>query len=91
MPLYDFRCRSCAAAFEARVPAGETAPCPECGSPDAERVYGPVATYRGPAPRGAAAKRSNAERSAREYQRWEGFRAKREAQGLPPRDPPKDG
>jgi hypothetical protein len=53
-----------------------------------QRLYSPVAINMGPALRGAAAKRSNAERSKREELRWEGFRKQRERLGLPPREKP---
>jgi putative FmdB family regulatory protein len=41
MPLYEFTCRACGAAFEdivslAELAAGEVR-CPECGSPKVER------------------------------------------------------
>ncbi|MCE1244742.1 zinc ribbon domain-containing protein [Oryzomicrobium sp.] len=32
MPLHDFRCQDCAAAFEALVRAGRAPVCPLCGS-----------------------------------------------------------
>jgi putative FmdB family regulatory protein len=39
MPLHDFVCPGCNAAFEEMVPAGmHLCPCPECGR-DAEKVY----------------------------------------------------
>jgi putative FmdB family regulatory protein len=88
MPLYDFRCRSCETAFEERTAVGELPPCPVCGATDVVRLYGPVASYRGPAPRGATARRSDSERRVREERRWEGFRKQREERGLPPREQP---
>jgi putative FmdB family regulatory protein len=71
MPLYDFRCRACEKRFEARAAHDELPPCPACGAPDTERV---PTTFAGPftvALRGAAARRSNATRKAREEQRRE--------------------
>jgi putative FmdB family regulatory protein len=71
MPLYDFVCRACHTEFEARAALGELAPCENCGSTDVERV---LSGFAGPftvAPRGAAAKRSDDSRRAREQQRQE--------------------
>ena len=78
MPLYDFRCEACDTAFEAVASPGATAPCPECGAPEARRVFSAPATFRTPGLRGAAAARSNATRRAREEKRQEGFAKKRE-------------
>ncbi len=78
MPLYDFRCRSCGEQFEEFAPPGATAPCPACGGADVERV---LTAFAGPftvAPRGVAARRSNAQRRVREEQRAE-RKADREA------------
>ena len=78
MPLYDFRCPSCDERFEERVPASETPPCPACGAAGTERV---LSAFAGPFTvglRGAAAKRSNAQRRVREEQRAE-RRAERDA------------
>jgi putative FmdB family regulatory protein len=69
MPLYDFRCSSCAASFEARVAVDDRPTCPVCGSAETERV---LTGFAGPfrvGLRGAAARRSNAARRAREEQR----------------------
>jgi putative FmdB family regulatory protein len=71
MPLYDFRCPACGATYEARTPAGELAPCPDCGSSSTERLLSPFAGPFTLAPRGVAARRSNAARAAREEQRLE--------------------
>jgi putative FmdB family regulatory protein len=78
MPLYDFRCRACDEAFEEFAPPGETAPCPACGATDVERVLSGFAGPFTTAPRGLAARRSNAQRRAREEQRAE-RRAERQA------------
>ncbi|MFO8056600.1 MAG: zinc ribbon domain-containing protein [bacterium] len=37
MPIYDYKCRGCGAAFEVLLDAGETASCPECGGAELER------------------------------------------------------
>jgi putative FmdB family regulatory protein len=72
MPLYDFRCRTCGEEFEEFAAPGQTKPCPACGAPDAERVYQAFAgPFTGGAPRGLAARRSNAQRRVREELRAE--------------------
>ena len=71
MPLYDFRCHACGERFEARTPHDVLPSCPACGSEDTERI---PAAFAGPftvALRGAAARRSDAGRRAREEQRRE--------------------
>jgi len=78
MPLYEFCCRRCRERFEARVPYGEPAPCPSCGSTDTERA---LSAFAGPFTvglRGYAARRSNAARAAREERRREERAARRE-------------
>ena len=71
MPLYDFRCRACEARFEARAASDLLPRCPECGAEDTERLLSPFAGPFTVAPRGLAARRSNAQRRAREEQRAE--------------------
>ena len=79
MPIYDFDCLKCAARFEELVRAGETAPCPKCGSVEVERKFSPIGERRVPVGLfGAAAARSNSQRKAREDKRREGFAADRE-------------
>jgi putative FmdB family regulatory protein len=78
MPLYDFRCRACGDQFEALVASTAQPPCPVCGAPDPERLLGSFAGPFTVGMRGAAAKRSNATRRAREEQRQEGFARQRE-------------
>jgi putative FmdB family regulatory protein len=71
MPLYDFRCRSCGDTFEARTSVDEHPRCPGCGAAHTERQ---LSGFAGPFTvglRGAAARRSNAIRRAREEQRRE--------------------
>ena len=71
MPLYDFLCPSCGERFEARTGADEDPACPACGRPGSERLLSPFAGPFRVGLRGAAAKRSNAQRGAREEQRRE--------------------
>lgn len=78
MPLYDFVCRSCGMRFEQRAAVDEHPACPDCGTQGAERV---PSGFAGPFPvgvRGAAARRSNAVRAAREEQRLERREQRRE-------------
>ncbi len=95
MPLYDFRCRTCAEQFEELTSADQLPACPACGGAEVERLLGRFAGPFTIGVRGAAAKRSNAVRRAREEQRREGFaraREERKQQGetgkRPRRDPP---
>ncbi|HEX7000041.1 MAG TPA: zinc ribbon domain-containing protein [Gammaproteobacteria bacterium] len=39
MPIYEYRCRACAHAFEELVRLGETPRCPACGAADPERLF----------------------------------------------------
>lgn len=71
VPLYDFRCRSCQERFEARSAVDELPDCPKCGATDTERLLSPFAGPFTIGLRGAAARRSNAIRRAREEQRRE--------------------
>jgi putative FmdB family regulatory protein len=71
VPLYDFQCRDCGEAFEALARPGESARCPVCGATEVERRFGAFAGPFTVGLRGAAAKRSNAQRRAREEQRRE--------------------
>jgi putative FmdB family regulatory protein len=38
MPIYEYECRACRHQFEAIVRLGETSACPDCRSPDLERL-----------------------------------------------------
>jgi putative FmdB family regulatory protein len=91
MPLYDFRCPACATRFEARASAGGSAPCPQCGAEETERLLSPFAGPFTVAPRGVAARRSNAQRRVREEQRLERKeerRRQREERGEGPKGKP---
>jgi putative FmdB family regulatory protein len=78
MPLYDFRCRACGAQFEELTSVDAAPPCHACGSTDVQRLLGSFAGPFTVGLRGAAARRSNAVRHAREQQRQEGFARQRE-------------
>ena len=38
MPLFDFKCRACAHEFEALVRSGSAPACPQCQSPELDRL-----------------------------------------------------
>jgi putative FmdB family regulatory protein len=79
VPIYEFECSKCGAAFEELVRAGETAPCPECGSMEVERRWSRIGEGRVPVGLfGKAAAESNAQRRNREERRREKFAADRE-------------
>lgn len=71
MPLYEFRCGACGKRFEARVSYEESPRCPTCGAGESERLLTPFAGPFTVGLRGAAARRSNAARRAREELRRE--------------------
>lgn len=71
MPLYEFRCTDCQERFEEQIPYGELPACPGCGAAATERVLTPFAGPFTVGMRGYSAKRSDAQRSAREEQRAE--------------------
>ena len=79
MPLYDFACDNCGAAFEERTAASAEAPaCPECGSLETRRV---VTGFSGPftrRPMGGDARRVDAVRAAKEEARLERKEKRRE-------------
>ncbi len=82
MPIYEFECSKCGARFEELVPAGQTAPCPQCRSSEVKRRYSPIGEGRVPVGlTGKAAAESNARRKEREARRQEGFREDRKRRG----------
>lgn len=82
MPIYEFECRKCGARFEELVPAGQTAPCPQCKSSEVQRRYSQIGEPRVPVGlTGKAAAESNARRTEREARRQEGFREDRKRRG----------
>lgn len=38
MPIYEYRCRACGAAFERFVQGGQAVACPACQSPEVARL-----------------------------------------------------
>ncbi len=66
VPIYDFRCDACGADFEELVRAGETPACPSCGAADPRRLISQVSPPSRVGLRGAAARRSDATRKARD-------------------------
>jgi putative FmdB family regulatory protein len=71
MPLYDYVCRTCEERFEARSDPDQPVNCPECGAPEAQRRPSGFAGPFTVGLRGAAAKKSNAQRRVREELRRE--------------------
>ena len=70
MPIYEFECSKCGTRFEELVKAGETAPCPQCKSPEVTRRYSQIGEGRVPVGLfGKAAAESNARRKEREARR----------------------
>lgn len=58
MPIHDFRCQACKAAFELLIRGNATAACPHCQSTAVEKLLSP------PAPQGKSAAIIGAARSA---------------------------
>jgi len=70
VPIYEFECSKCGARFEELVRAGQTSPCPACGSQQVERRFSPIGEGRVPVGLfGKAAAESNARRKEREAKR----------------------
>ncbi len=82
MPIYEFECGSCGTRFEELVPAGQTAPCPQCKSSDVKRRYSQIGEPRIPVGlTGKKAAESDARRKEREARRQEGFAEDRKRRG----------
>ena len=82
MPIYEFECGSCGTRFEELVPAGESAPCPQCKSSDVQRRYSQIGEPRVPVGlTGKKAAESDARRKEREARRQEGFAEDRKRRG----------
>lgn len=70
VPIYEFDCAECGARFEELVPAGSTAPCPQCKSSEVTRRFSQIGEPRVPVGLfGKKAAESNARRTEREAQR----------------------
>jgi putative FmdB family regulatory protein len=74
-----FRCRACGERFEELTPPSSDACCPACGAAGPERLFAPISRPLKFGLRGADARRSNAQRGAREERKRE-ERARRRAQ-----------
>lgn len=61
MPIYEFECEGCGAAFEELVAAGAAVPCPECGSERTRRLMSAVSPP-GRLPRGAGVRSEESRR-----------------------------
>ena len=81
VPIYDFECGKCGTRFEEQARADELPPCPECGAPEPRRLLSPVSPTPRIGLRGAAARKSDATRRAREERKREQRGAKREQGG----------
>jgi putative FmdB family regulatory protein len=78
VPIYEFECGACGERFEALVAVSQQPPCPVCATPDPARLFSPIAGALTTGLRGAAARRSDATRHARDERLREGFANKRE-------------
>jgi putative FmdB family regulatory protein len=82
VPIYEFECSKCGARFEELVPAGQTAPCPQCKSSEVTRRYSQIGEPRVPVGLfGKAAAESNAKRTEREARRQAKFAEDRKRRG----------
>jgi len=73
MPLLEFQCEKCAAAFEELVSSERLPECPECGAGEVRRLYSPISPPRKVGLSRAAKKDSDLRRSEREAARRERF------------------
>lgn len=71
MPIYDFECESCGHRFEELTPADSKPPCPECGAAEPRKLLSQVSPSPRIGLRGAAARKSDAARRAREEKKRE--------------------
>ncbi len=83
VPLYEFKCGRCGERFEALTAPDGEAECPACGAGQPQRVYSPISRPLKFGLRGAAARRSDSLRRAREERRREerGSREERRREG----------
>jgi putative FmdB family regulatory protein len=80
VPIYDFRCEACGAEFEELVRGGEEPACPACGAAGPRRLLSQVSPPARIGLRGAAARRSDATRRAREESKREERATRREGE-----------
>ena len=78
MPIYEFHCDECGSGFEELTRAGELPRCPDCGHPEPRRVLSQVSPVPRIGLRGAAARKSDATRRAREEKKREARTKKRD-------------
>ncbi len=81
MPIYEFKCKDCAARFEELTEAGALVACPECGAERAERLYSTVAPPSRQ-PRGAKVKADESRRGEREAARQDRISESRNRRAL---------
>ena len=82
MPIYEFECEECGAAFEELVAAGaEGVPCPACGSRRTRRLLSNVSPP-GRQPRGAAVRSDESRRREREAARTDRIAESRKRRAL---------
>jgi putative FmdB family regulatory protein len=80
VPIYEFTCESCANTFEELTRADELPPCPSCGAREVRRLLSQVSPTPRIGLRGAAARKSDSTRKAREERKREARAAKREGE-----------
>ena len=71
MPIYEFACDACGLRFEELTRPDELPSCPGCGSPESRRLLSQISPPARIGLRGAAARRSDATRRAREERKRE--------------------
>ncbi|HEX8052554.1 MAG TPA: zinc ribbon domain-containing protein [Thermoleophilaceae bacterium] len=79
VPIYDFHCEACGTTFEELVRGDSAPPCPSCGAAEPRRLISQVSPPARVGLRGAAAKRSDSLRKAREERKREQRAARRES------------
>lgn len=81
VPIYEFSCESCGTVFEELARGDELPVCPSCGAGEPRRLLSQVAPVPRVGLRGAAARRSDATRRAREERKREERAARRQPDG----------
>ena len=77
VPIYEFLCDACGNGFEELTRADELPRCPDCGHPEPRRLLSQVSPVPRIGLRGAAARKSDATRRAREEKKREARANKR--------------